>query len=599
MLLEKPGEVLTREEMRQRLWPSDTFVDFDHGLNSGIKKLRAALNDSAENSRYIETIPRVGYRFIAPVQELPRAAVPPPPQIELPSKPQPNPTPAAIPKRPWLYALAAIPLLLVAFLSYFFWLRPHRAPRPIVTTRVIVAVLPFENLTGDANQEYFSAGLTEEMIAQLSRLSPHEMGVISLRSPTRQSPGDLDQLATQFGVAYVLSGSVRRDSNQVRIVANLVQTKDRTHLFAREYDRELTSVLSVQGEIAGEVADEIQLALGGKPKRAVTSPSNQANLSPKAYQAHDLYLKGRYSLNQRTASAFRQAADYFQQAIATDPDYAPAYAGLADTFALISSWHIGPQKEFTPRARTAALKALQLDETLAEAHASLALIAENYDYDWQTAEKEYQRAIQLNPSYPTAHQWYAECLTWQGRFDEALRESETARQLDPLSLIIATDHAAILFYSRQYDRAIEEFRAVEKMDPSFPHAHLVITAYVETGRYTEALADLERAPGGYQPWEWGMKAYIYSRSGRQHEAERALAKMKKLAPDLDPDTQILSMYARSGRDDEAIRILQKYYEEHSNAVIQMKVDPALDPLRDDPRFQDLLHRVGLDTPVAK
>ncbi|MGH9866130.1 MAG: tetratricopeptide repeat protein, partial [Candidatus Acidiferrales bacterium] len=270
--------------------------------------------------------------------------------------------------------------------------------------------------------------------------------------------------------------------------------------------------------------------------------------------------------------------------------------GLADTFGLMSTWSQVPQNEFMPKARTAALHALQIDETVAEAHTSLALIAENYDYDWQTAEKEYQRAIQLDPNYATAHQWYAECLAFQGRFDEAFRESERARQLDPLSLIIATDHGAILYFSRQYDRAIEQFRVVLEMDPSFDRAHMVVSAYVQKGRFMDALADIENFRRvSNAPYAWAAQAYVYGRWGQRKQAQRALAKLEQLVRNSPTDRTPLLLLAYVGMDrkDEAIALLQKAYSEHSNAVVVLKVEPNYDPLRSDPRFQALLRRVGL------
>ena len=320
-------------------------------------------------------------------------------------------------------------------------------------------------------------------------------------------------------------------------------------------------------------------------------------VSPSSYEAFDLYLKGRYFWNKRTKEGFERAAGYFRQAIAKDPRYAPPYAGLADTFGLMSTWSLVPQNEFMPNARAAALKALEIDDTLAEAHASLALIAENYDYDWQTAEKEFQRAIELNPEYPTAHQWYAEYLSWQGRFDEALAESERARQLDPASLIIATDHGAILYLARQYDRAVAQFRAVLDMDPSFARAQgLIAFSYVEQGKFAEAIDELDHRPNpddSLLTWSW--KAFVYGRSGRTAEARHALAKVEELAghAQSDPAPPMLFAYLGLGRKDQAIALLQKAYSDHSNALVGIKVAPYDDPLRADPRFQDLLRRLGL------
>ena len=434
----------------------------------------------------------------------------------------------------------------------------------------------------------------KEMIAQLGRLDPEHIGVIARTSVmnykhTTEAAG---QIGRELGVQYVLEGSLRREADRVRVTAQLVQMKDQTHIWSRQYDRELKSLLALQGEIAQETADEIQLRLGQGHKLWATE---RKLASPASYQTYDLYLKGRYFWNKRTAEGFQQAADYFQQSIASDPNYARAYAGLADTYALMSSWNFIPQTEAIPKARTAALRATQLDDSLAEAHTSLALIAENYDYDWQTAEKEYRRAIQLDPQYATAHQWYAECLAFQGRFSEALAESERARQLDPLSLIIATDHAAIFYYARQNDRAIEQFRAVLAMEPKFLRAHMVIYPYVEKGMFAEALAETDRWRHGDGSPVSEVEAYVYGRWGKQQQAERALAQWKLGSPGrpVSVTLAVLEAYIATGRNEDAVALIEKSYREHSNLVTSLKVEPALDPLRGDPRFQELLRGVGL------
>jgi tetratricopeptide (TPR) repeat protein len=372
--------------------------------------------------------------------------------------------------------------------------------------------------------------------------------------------------------------------------------QDQTQLWARQYDREVRDLLVLQREITQEIAEELESSLDNRQRGTrVLRPSQ----SP-SYEAYDLYIRGRFFWNKRTAEGFQKAAEYFQQAIAQDPNYARAYAGLADTFGLMSTWSLG-QSRTMPKARAAALKALQLDETLAEAHTSLGLIAENYDYDWQTAEKEFRRAIQLDPDYPTAHQWYAECLSWQGRFDEALAESERARKLDPLSLIIAVDHGANLYYARKYDRAIAQFRAVIEMDPQFGRGAIIADAYIQEGRYTEALDEIERYSRysndslGFSVWASARKVYVYSRRGQREKAQQAAAKFEQVIRHypLDPTPYRLIVYIALGQKDQAIALLQKGYSAHSSVVIDLKVEPKYDPLRSDPRFQDLLRRVGL------
>ncbi len=602
MLVERTGDVVTRAELRQLLWSSETFVDFEHGLNTSIKELRGVLSDTASEHRYIETLPRLGYRMIVPVD-----VVAPPPVNEAIAHLQTAAAEELVGKKishdrmlhvlaPWRWPvlLGIFVVLIAATAAYFQWSR-IRVRQPPGSGRLMLAVLPFENLTGDVGQDYFSDGLTEEMIAQLGRLDPQRLGVIARTSVMhfKHSQEQLDQIGRELGVQYVLEGSVRRDADKVRISAQLIQVKDQTHLWAEQYDRGLTSLLALQGEIAQEIADEIHLTLGGDHKRIAADPKPAA--SPSSYEAYDLYLKGRYFWNKRTVQGFQQAIEYFQQAITKDPNYARAFAGLADSYALVSSYRFAPQKEFMPKARTAALRALQIDDSLAEAHTSLALITENYDWDWQTAEKEYRRAIQLDPNYATAHHWYAEYLSFQGRFDEAFRESERARQLDPLSLIIAADNGAILYFSRQYDRAIEQFRAVLEMEPNFPRAHVLVFAYAQKGLFAEALADVEKwRRVDETPYTWAVQAYVYGRSGQQEQARRALRRFGELdqRQQMDP-TPIAWVYAAMGNKDQAFALLEKAYSEHSNTLTTLKVEPAYDPLRNDRRFQELLRRVGL------
>lgn len=473
MLLERPGEIVTREEMRERLWASDTFVDFEHSLNSAIKKLRAALGDSPENSRYVETIPRVGYRFIAPVEHVSTAAAP---TVSVSVLPDHSPAPAAAGNgargRAWQVLLAIV--LIAAPAVYFAWSRFRSRPQP-------------------------------------------------------QS-----QVAGEIGTA----------------------TRDRNSIGA----------------------------------------NSQAALSSKSAEANDLYLKGMYFWNKRTVPGFQQAIECFQQATTIDPKYALAYAGLANSYTLLTAYSSASATLYIPQARAAALRSLELDHGLAEGHTALALVLQNHDWDWQSSEKEFRRALELNPNYATAHQWYAEHLMWMGRFDEALSESERARQLDPLSLIIAADHGAILYFSRHYDRAIEQFLTVLRKDPNFHRATLVNTAYVENRMFSEALAEAQKLHGVYGegPWYWSVLAFIYGRAGQLERARREVEKLENMSrhDQVDPATMLWA-HLGVGDKEEALADLEKAYSDHYAFMTTLKVEPAFDPLRGDPRFQDLLRRVGL------
>jgi TolB-like protein/Tfp pilus assembly protein PilF len=464
----------------------------------------------------------------------------------------------------------------------------------------MIAVLPFKNMTGDAKQDYFSDGMTEEMIAQLGQENPQRLGVIARTSVMhyQNSSEPLEQIARELGVQYVLEGSVRRDADKVRITAQLIRVSDQTHILSREYDRELHSVLAVQGEIAQEISDEIQTALG-QPTTSAARPAAAAAVAGtanvKSFEAYDDYLKGRYFWNKRTGPGFQEAARQFQQSIDKDPGYARSYAGLADTYAVMAEYYVEPPDQLIPKARAAALKALSLDEHSAEAHASLALIAQNYDWDWQTADQEFRRAIELDPNYATGHHWYAEHLAFEGRFDEAFAEMQHALQLDPLSLIMKADLGVFYYFARQYDRAIAQLHEVIEMEPNFSRAHMIVFPYLETGRADEALADIEaRKKAGVNFWLLSTEGQVYARTNRIELAQRALEEAKKSAPKESTDPMaFVGAYVALKDDNRAISYLNEAVAKHSPGLTSLKVDPMFDPLRSDARFQAILSRVGL------
>lgn len=585
ILIEDGGRIVAKEVLMNRLWP-ETFVE-EANLTVNIQQLRKALGDDARHPRFIETVARRGYRFIAPLD----GAV------------ANDPTATAIagaadfsPTGRRLRVLASIAVVVILAVIGWLLLRHRSVARPQPDPgRLMLAVLPFQNLTGDASQDYFSDGLTEEMITQLGNLDPDHLGVIARTSVMqyKDNKKPIDQIGRELQIQYVLEGSVRRESDRVRITAQLINMTDQSHVWAREYDRDLVHLLSLQGEIAREVTDELDRTLG---RRKRTETVSQTSSTPRNYEAYDLYLKGEYFFNQRSVAGFDHAIDLFQQATAKDPDYARAYVGLADCYALIGGYTQRSRTDLMPKARAAALRALELDGNLAEAHTALALIVQNYDWDWQTSENEFRRAIELNPNYATAHHWYAEHLTWLGRFDDALRESERARQIDPLSLIIAADRGATLYYARQYDGAIVQFRAVREMDPNFPRTGLIRFAYEQKGLSANALDEIEkwRRANGDQPWTWSELAYVYGRSGQQAQAEHALQKLLQWdqREPVDP-AAIVWAYVGTGNNDQAFAYLEKAYLQHSSTLTTLKVEPRFDPLRSDPRYEDLLRRVGL------
>lgn len=600
-LVEQKGQIVTREQIASRIWGKDVFLDTDNSINGAIRKIRQVLRDDSEQPHFIQTVTGSGYRFIAPVSSDGHGSAGVIPDVLLP-QPPPTPKPETFAVRPDRKKLgrkarvlfAGLTIIVMALVGSIVWSRLRTEPR--ASGKIMLAVLPFENLTGDANQEYFSDGLTEEMITQLGNLDPQQLGVIARASVMhyKSSRAPLDTVRRELSVQYVIEGSVRRDANHIRITAQLIKTKDQTHVWAREYDRELSGLLGLQTEIAHEIADEIQVTLGDH-KPTVSAPA----LSPHNYEAYDLYLKGQYFLNKRDTPDLEEAAHYLQLATVKDPNYARAYAELAGCYALMGGYTEHPQSELIPKARAAALRALQIDDNLAEAHTALALIVQNYDWDWQTAEREFRRAIDLNPNYATAHHWYAEQLMWRGRFDEALQESERARQLDPLSLIIAADNGAILYYSRQYERSIAKFRSVLDMDPNFPRAHLIRGPYVEKGMFAQALADTESLRphaqlSVYWHWHWAWRAYMYGREGKTAQAKQALQELLQRNQKQRVDPMVFA-WAYAGLKDRGNTMtwLEKGCAQHSTGLLSVKVEPAFDFVRDDPRFQDLLQRVGL------
>ncbi len=614
LLLQEHGRIVGRQEIADAVWGKGISFDVDNSINGAIRKIRQVLRDSRGQPRFIQTVTGRGYRFIAAVRcaspernsgEAPtngseaRTVEETPQRLAGASEETHDAVPAPTSTTPRSLPLRSILVIALAAIlaAGGAWLWQHDRSRPTATSVVRLAVLPFQNLTGDPSEDYYSDGFTEEMITQLGNLDPQQLAVIARTSVMAYKDGSasLPRIARDLRVQYVLEGSVRRENERVRITAQLIKVQDQTHLWAREYDRSPEDLLAIQREIAQEVADEIQLTLvtHGHVPRA-TSPA----LSPQEAQAWDLYLRGRYAWNKRSLEGLQEAVELFDRAVAVNPKFARAYAGLADSWTLMSSYGYVPANVYMPRARAAALQALELDDSLAEAHTSLALIAENFDWDWRTAEREYRRALQLDANYATAHHWFAECLAYQGRFGEALQESERARQLDPLSLIITIDNGAILYYAREYDRAIARFQEVLNVDPSAGRAYLIVQAYVQQGRYEAALDQLRAWRRlGDGPWSWAFEAYIYGRSGNLPRAREALRRLQLDSRTAGLDTAPLFSLAYAGIGDKEkwIAVLQQACRQRSNLPTTFKVDPIYDALRGDPRFVALLHQAGFDS----
>jgi TolB-like protein/DNA-binding winged helix-turn-helix (wHTH) protein/Tfp pilus assembly protein PilF len=594
LLVEHAGHLLGKDEMTERLWP-DSIVE-EASLAKCIFTLRKALGDAAEGNTYIETVPRSGYRFVAEVRVLAAdddAAIP---LLGIdsatPSASAVSIASAAAPRRRWMPVAAASGLLLLLVAAYLGWKSLHAAP-PATAKRAMLAVLPFENLTGDPEQEFFSDGLAEELITQLGRIDPERLGVIARTSAMRYkgSQKDTKQIGTELGVAYILEGSVRREGQRVRITAQLIEVQGQSELWADNYEQESAARLPLEISVASDIATNIRqkLAPAARAAPAVIRPVDQ--------KAYELYLRGRYFWNKRSEEGFRKAIASFEQAIAADPAYASAYAGLADCYNLLDEYSIRPSADSFPKAKAAANKALELDPTLADAHASLAYATMYYDRDWVGAEKRFRRAIELNPSDVTAHQWYGEFLVAMGRFDDATAEMKKAQQLDPFSLVVNSALAFSFHYSRQYDLAIEQYRKVIEMEPGFVVGHYGLgLAYEQKKEYERAQAEFEKAIAllGGETDAIAAIGRVQALQGKKAEARRIVGRLRSLARRkyVSP-VNVAVLLLSLGENDEAFQWLEKAYQERYGWLIFLRVDPRFDGVRSDPRFNELLKRIGL------
>ncbi len=592
-LLESSGEVVTREELRTRLWPADTFVDFDHRLAAAVNKIRDALEDSAQSPKFIETVGRRGYRFLIPVERCERLAEANGDSQTQDAAEPPVTAPAASGIN-WVriaFAAGALAVLLVVgFLVLHRWVRPGAtsSAAPRISS---IAVLPLENLSNDPEQQYFVEGMTDEITTDLAKLPG--IRVISRTSAMqyKDTHKTMPQIARELNVDAVVEGTVLRVGNRVRIRTQLIYAPADRHLWAQAYERDLKDVLTLQANLARDIASEIQLKLTSQQQ------ANLAVVHSVDPEAHELYLKGRYFWNKRDQAGFTKSLDYFQQAIAKDPAYAAAYAGLADSYALSGGFNIIPVEQAMPRAQAAAEKALQLDSNLAAAHASLGLLAPFNNWNWADAERHYLRAIELDPNYATAHHWYAEgYLMPVGRADEAIAEIRKAQELDPLSAVIATDLGKELYFVRRYDDALVELRRALELDPNFVSAHNWISdTLLEKRMYSDAIAELEKTkPFREERVYVRQTAYLYARIGQRAQARAALAKSLQLSKGKQVSSGAIALtYAALGDKDESFQWLEKACTERSSFMTSLKYWTVFDPLRGDPRFADLLRRVSL------
>ena len=532
LLLERAGQVVTRRALRERLWP-DTHVGFEHSLNTAVNKLREHLGDSAQSPRYVETLPRLGYRFIGEIEKQKRPAS--------------------------------------------------------STGKKMLAVLPLENLSGSPEEEYFADGLTEEMISQIGQLSPKRLGVISRTSSSlyKSTKKPIGTVAEELGTQFLIEGSVRREGRRVRITVQLIDAQDQTHLWSASYDRDLRDVLSVQADVARQIGKALAFEL------LPDDPSKVLAFDP---SAHEFYLRGRFYFGQRSEAALQKAITSFESALSIESRCARSLSGIADSCNLLCWFGAISPRDAGSRAGAAARSAIETDGTLCEPHASLALVRFWYEWDWKAAEESFLRAIELNPSYSFAHQWYASFLNAMGRFEEAHAQHRLARELDPLSLLLNMSAADPFFFSRQYDRAIEHLSTLLEHEPRFvPAVFNLGRAFVEKGMFPEAIEAFEKAiqlSGNRE----GLPAlaHAYARAGQTEQASGILEELKRVPEGRYQDsTMIARVYLGLGEVDQALEWLWKGLEERSFWNVFLRVDPVYDPIRQDPRFQEVLQSAGL------
>ena len=595
LLLSRPGDVITRQEFREALWPPDIFVDFEQGISSAVMRLRDALGDSADNPVFIETIERRGYRWIGPVlsQTLePEAQTPvlvDQRRDELPSKIEDGTSLepdnrrgftaryeiglTARPQKPrprivlWL-ATAIVGALAVA--SFFLWRGQRTAPISSI------AILPFDNLSAPAFDDAFSDGLTDELAASVSHLDGVRVAGRSSAYVFKGKHNDLRDVGSRLNVEAVVEGSVQRAGDRTHVTVELNRTRDGFTVWSQTYDGTTADWIQIESQIAGSIARALARNLSPQDAPAAHDP-----------EAHALYLEARYLWNRRNFPEELKSVDLMQQAIARDPNYALAWAGLADSLISIGNVEEVDPAAYMPRARDAALKALQLDPSLAEAHAALGMVACHYDFDWPTAEREYKKAFELNPNYASAHQYYSLGLMAHGRFAEANAQLEIARRLDPLALIVDVDIALLRKFQRDFDGVISVSKSILERDPNYHLGYSMLT----TGYLCERRWDDWRAADAKYPQGEYLSAIV---NGHPDEIERVLRKMiEEAKAGARRPYDVAHVATMKGDSSLALDWLEKSYQHHDYWMLYINVDPEYDALHSDPRFQAIIHRLGV------
>jgi TolB-like protein/DNA-binding winged helix-turn-helix (wHTH) protein/tetratricopeptide (TPR) repeat protein len=592
VLLQNPQRLVARAQLRERMWDSETFVDYELGINVAIKKVRNALGDSAEDPRFIQTVAKKGYRFLVPVEvispELTAAGSSAPDIVTNgPALPKATPSPKHPVLRRWLFAALATGVLSGLGLWLVGFRAQHHRPSQIHS----LAVLPLRNLSGDPGQEYLADGITEELITDFAQSLP--LRVISRTSVMRykQTSQSITQIGQELGADAIVEGSVARSGNRVTVTIQLIDATEDGHLWAQKFERNLGDLLSLEAELSRQIASQVGVALSSQ------GVSVAAKSHPVDPQVYDLCLMARYHWNKRTAADLRKSAEYYQRAIGRDPTYASAYAGLANVEAVLPSYDTIDWPGAMAKAEQAARRAIELDDTLAEAHATLALIwLSDASSDWTKVQHEFLRAIELNPNYPTAHHWYAFYLLFSNRLDEAVAEMEVARRLDPLSAIVNADEGQFLYAMRRDDDAKVRLRQAVELAPDFAQPLETLALIdLETGHSADAIKEAHAglAADPNNPRTMGEAGYVLAVSGQTEEARKVLVTLKSLVHRGSAQPLFAALvHVGLGQQDEALAALEEMTAGKVGAtpygLAQWRV---LGKLQDDSRYQKFLAKV--------
>jgi TolB-like protein/DNA-binding winged helix-turn-helix (wHTH) protein/Tfp pilus assembly protein PilF len=566
-LLEKPGELVSREELIGRLWEPGTFVDFDRGLNKAVNHLREALGDSAENPQFIETLPRKGYRFVGQLAG---------DEPSLIASAQPT-QPPSLRRRFWIAIPVTLVLLAASLAANLGNVRSWIADRLYPGPRRIssLAVIPLENLSGDRDQEYFADGLTDELITNLAKLGSTRVtsraSVIRYKGTKKTIP----EIGRELNADAIVEGTVTRSGNRMRITAQLIQVSTDMHLWAEAYEQNVSETLDLQNRVAADIAHKVDIVIHPLEPAGTTNP-----------QAYGLYLKGRYYFYQYSSRGWQQAIDHFHQAIEADPKFASAYSGLADTYLVAGAYGMLTPQEALAQGKAAAQKALQLNDNLASAHYALATAYTWYDWDWANAEKEFQRALDLNPNDALGRNWYGGYLSLLGRHREAVDEHERARQIEPFSLIINANLARALYWAHRYDEAIAQARKTLDLDPKFGVALFWLEGSL---RHKELFREAVALRQALHPEQSAALEEQFQKRGFPSLLRQNAEDFKKGGALVEA----ARCYAQIAEKDEAIALLQNCFEHRCSSLVTLKAEPDFDVLRGDSRFQELTRRLGL------